>query len=147
VPEADTSDAQPFRVLPRVTAENEHFWRGGRDGRLLIARCSACGWWIHPPAPVCPTCLSKSIEPAAVSGRAIVHAFTVNHQPWIPTFDPPYVVAIVELPEQEGLRLTTNIVGCAPDDVYIGMPVQVTFEHRDDRGYEVWLPLFEPVES
>ena len=35
----------------------------------------------------------------------------------------------------------TNIVGCAPDDVRIGMPVQVIFEHHDD----VWLPLFEPA--
>ncbi len=54
-----------------------------------------------------------------------MHTFTVNHQPWMPGPEPPYVVAIVELPEQDGLRLTTNIVNCAPDDVRIGMPVQV----------------------
>ena len=63
-----------------------------------------------------------------MSGRGVVHTYTVNHQPWYPGLDPPYVVAIVALPEQEGLRLTTNIVGCAPDDVRIGMPVRVTFE-------------------
>lgn len=135
---------QPFRVLPRVTEENEHFWRGGRDGRLQFLRCTACGTWIHPPAPICPACLSRDVAVDAVSGRGVVHTFTVNHQPWIPTFDPPYVVAIVELEEQEGLRLTTNLVGCEPDDVFIGLPVQVVFEHRDENGYEVWLPLFEP---
>ena len=69
-----------------------------------------------------------------------MHTFTVNWQPWYPNLDPPYVVAIVELPEQEGLRLTTNIVGCEPDDVAIGMAVRVAFEEYDG----VWLPFFEP---
>ena len=67
--------------------------------------------------------------------------YTVNWQAWYPNFDPPYVVAIVELPEQDGLRLTTNIVGCDPDDVEIGMDVEVVFEEYDG----VWLPLFRPV--
>jgi uncharacterized OB-fold protein len=65
----------------------------------------------------------------------------VNYQPWYPGLDPPYVIAIVELPEQQGLRLTTGITGCAPDEVQIGMPLQVTFEHYED----VWLPFFEPA--
>lgn len=140
---ADTSE-KPFRVLPRVSETNEHFWRGGAEGELRILRCQACGYWIHPPSPRCPDCLSKDVRPEAVSGDAVVHTFTINHQPWIPTFDPPYVVAIVDLPEQAGLRLTTNIVGCEPDDVFIDMPVRVVFEHYDENGYEVWLPLFEP---
>ena len=38
---------------------------------------------------------------------------------------------LVELPEQAGLRLTTNVVGCPADDVHIGMKVKVAFEHRD----------------
>lgn len=139
-----TDAPTPFRILPRVTDENEHFWRGGREGELRFLRCGACGYWLHPPGPVCPMCLSRDLAPAAVSGDAVVHTFTVNAQPWIPTFDPPYVVAIVELPEQAGLRLTTNIVGCDPDEVAIGMAVHVRFEHHDDNGYEVWLPLFEP---
>lgn len=136
--------AEGFRVLPRVTPENEHTWRGGADGRLHVLRCQACGTWIHPPAPICPSCRSREVAPDALSGRGEVHTFTINHQAWIPTFDPPYVVAIVELEEQAGLRFTTNIVDVEPDDVYIGMPVHVVFEHRDENGYEVWLPLFAP---
>ena len=130
---------QPFRVLPRVTDENRHFWTGGADGELRFLRCRACGWWLHPPAPICPSCLSRDLGVEAVSGRATVHTFTVNHQPWYPGLDPPYVVAIVELPEQPGLRLTTNLLGCAPEDVTIGMDVRVCFEQYDD----VWLPFFE----
>ena len=37
------------------------------------------------------------------------------------------------------MHLTTNIVGCDPDDVAIGQEVAVRFERRED----VWLPLFE----
>jgi acetyl-CoA acetyltransferase/uncharacterized OB-fold protein len=131
---------RPFRVLPAVGPDNEHFWLGGAEGELRILRCRSCGWWIHPPSPVCPICLSKDVAPKATSGRAVVHTFTVNWQPWYPNLDPPYVVAIVDLPEQDGLRLTTNLVGVEPDDVRIGMPVRVVFEEWDG----VWLPFFEP---
>jgi len=132
---------KPFRLLPQVTPENEHFWRGGAQGQLRFLRCENCRYYVHPPAPLCPECLSRDLAPEAVSGRAVVHTYTVNHQPWIPGFEPPYVVAIVELEGQEGLRLTTNLVNCEPADVSIGMRVKVVFE---DVGEDVFLPLFEP---
>ena len=56
----------------------------------------------------------------------------------------PYVVAIVEIEEQPALRLTTNLVNCAPDEVRIGMAVRVVFEKRADRDGDIWIPLFEP---
>ncbi len=138
---------KPFRVLPQVTPENEHFWRGGEVGELRFPRCDDCGYILHPPSPRCPRCLSKNLSITVVSGRATVHAFTVNWQAWYPNLDPPYVVAIVVIDEQDDVRLTTNIVGCPPDDVRIGMPVQVTFEEYPDRDGSVWLPFFEPVEG
>jgi uncharacterized OB-fold protein len=132
---------KPFRPLPLVTPENEHFWTGGAAGELRFLRCAKCRTWVHPPAPVCPACLGVDLAPEAVSGRATLHTFTVNHHPWIPGFEPPYVIAIVELPEQEGLRLTTNLVNCDPQEVRIGMPLRVRFEACDDG---IHLPLFEP---
>ena len=133
--------SKPFRLVPRVDDENEHFWRGGAQGELRFLRCSACQTWVHPPAPLCPDCHSRELAPAAVSGRATLHTYTINQHPWIPGFDPPYAVAIVDLPEQPGLRLTTNIVNCELDAIEIGMPLRVTFEAIDDG---VFLPLFEP---
>jgi acetyl-CoA acetyltransferase/uncharacterized OB-fold protein len=131
---------RPFRVLPALTPDNEPFWLGGAEGELRLWRCQSCGWWLHPPSRVCPVCLSRELRPEVTSGRAVVHTFTVNWQQWYPNLDPPYIVAIVALPEQEGLRLTTNLVGIEPDDVHIGMPVRVVFEEWDG----VWLPFFEP---
>jgi hypothetical protein len=133
---------KPFRVLPRVSDQNRHFWTGGAEGELRFLRCAACRTYVHPPAPVCPACLGRALAPEPVSGRATVVTFTLNHHPWVPAPDHPYAIAIVELEEQPGLRLMTNVVNCAPESVRIGMPVKVLFDHRDD----VWIPLFEPAE-
>ncbi|TFH23041.1 MAG: Zn-ribbon domain-containing OB-fold protein [Myxococcales bacterium] len=135
---------KPFRILPAVNDENEHFWKGGAEGKLRFLCCVACKTYVHPPAPVCPQCLGRDLEVRAVSGRGRLLTYTVNHQPWIPGFDPPYIVAIVELDEQPGLRLTTNIVGCTQESVHIEMPVKVCFE---DVGDDVYLPLFEPADA
>jgi uncharacterized OB-fold protein len=72
-----------------------------------------------------------------VSGLGTVHTFTVNVQPWV-SGQQPYVIAVVELAEQQGLRLTTNIVGCHIDDIGIGQRVRVAFVHRND----LWYPVF-----
>jgi uncharacterized OB-fold protein len=76
-----------------------------------------------------------------------VAAFTINRHPWFEGFPPPYVVAMVELDEQPDVRLTTQIIGCPVEDVEVGMPVEVVFEHWEDDQGPVWLPLFGPVPS
>jgi acetyl-CoA acetyltransferase/uncharacterized OB-fold protein len=130
-----------MRPLPLLMPWTEWFWTSGADGTLRIQGCDDCGQLVHPPTPVCPRCRSRASSPHAVSGRATVVGFTVNHQQWLPGFDPPYVVANVGLAEDATVHLTTNIVGCDPDEVHIGQEVAVRFEHDDD----VWLPLFEPT--
>jgi uncharacterized OB-fold protein len=123
-----------------LTATTEFFWRSGADGRLRILRCNPCGFWIHPPGPRCPRCLERDVEPREAGGGGTVVSCTVNRQPWLPDFDPPYSIALVELEEQPGLRLLTNIVGVEPESVHIGMKVLATFEEQDG----IWYPLFEP---
>ena len=135
---------KPFRVLPQVTPENEHYWKGGARGELVFLRCGECRQYVHPPSPVCPECLSKQLAPSAVSGRARLLTWTENHHPWIPGFEPPYLIAIVEIEEQRGLRITTNLVNCTPEELRMDLPVRVLFEECDDG---VHLPLFEPVRS
>lgn len=134
--------ATPFRVLPALDDENRFFWTSGEDGQLRFLRCGGCGYYLHPPLPRCPRCWGSDLAPEAVSGRAEVFSFTVNHHPWDGGTE-PYAIVVVSFPEQEDLRLTSNLVDCSPDDVHIGMPVQVTFEQHD----EVWFPVFEPVAS
>jgi uncharacterized protein len=128
-------------ILPSLTRITRPFWTGGADGQLLIARCARCGYWIHPPAPVCPQCWSRDVSPQAVSGRGVVYTYTVNYQPWTEVMPPPYVVALIDLDEQPALRLVSNVVGCDPEAVHAGMPVEVLFEPQED----VYLPIFRPV--
>jgi uncharacterized OB-fold protein len=45
--------------------------------------------------------------------------------------------------EQAGLRLMTNIVDVAPDDMRMGMRVEVLFEDHTP----IYLPVFRPVAS
>ena len=131
-----------FRVLPTTDEPSGFFWTSGADGELRFLRCSSCSYLIHPPAPICPQCHSRDAEPAVVSGRGTIHSFTINHQPWDGAGD-VYVIGLVEIAEQADVRLTTNIVGIDPDDVRIGMPVEVVFEDHDP----VFVPLFQPVTS
>ncbi len=139
VPEVVT---EPFaRVRPKITGRNAHFWQGGADGLLRLLRCQSCGTYLHPPTAACWSCRSLHVVPEVLSGRGVVYAYTINHYRWLPDMEPPYVVAEVELVEQEGLRLMTNIVECPPDQVRTGMEVEVVFARHAD----VYIPLFRPV--
>jgi len=145
-----TDTTLPFRVLPRLIDSNRDFWQGGEHGELRFWRCQNCGYYIHPPQPLCPMCHSKNLAVEAVSGKATLTTYSVNYQPWMPGPELPYVVAIIEIVEQPSVRLTTNLVNYGElDDIRVGMPVRVTFEHHPDpdgpdAGGDVWIPLFEP---
>ncbi len=129
-----------LRLLPRVDRDNRFFWTSGADGLLRFLRCQECSTFVHPPAPVCPACLSSELSPEAVSGRATVVASTCNVHQWIPGSE-PYLVGLVAIEEDDRVRLMTNLVDVAVEDVRIGMAVEVVFEQQDD----VFLPLFRPA--
>lgn len=129
------------RPLPALTDDNRAFWTGGAAGALMIARCRACGYYVHPPTGFCPACEGRDVAAEPVSGLATVYSFTINRKAWLPGLAVPYVLALVELDEQPGLRLPTNIVGCDPEHVHIGMRVAVRFEAAED----LHVPLFGPA--
>ncbi|OSC39945.1 3-ketoacyl-CoA thiolase [Mycobacterium decipiens] len=129
------------RPLPLITDENAFYWHSGADGTLRLQECTDCRALIHPPAPVCRYCRSRRVGVRAVSGRATLAGFTVNHRFSLPGLPAPYVVAQVAITEDPRVRLTTNIVSCDPDQLQLGQQVEVVFEQVED----VWLPLFRPA--
>ena len=107
--------------------ETRGYWEGCGRHELVLQRCRACRTVQHRPRAVCATCLSSDIEHFVASGRGTVYTSSVTNQNQVPPFarSCPYVLAYVEL--EEGPRILTNIVGCEPEAVSIGMPVQVDF--------------------
>ncbi|MFN0089821.1 MAG: Zn-ribbon domain-containing OB-fold protein [Acidimicrobiales bacterium] len=138
----------PELTHPLVFAswETRGYWEGAGRGELVLQRCRACGTTQHKPRAVCATCLSNELDHVVASGRGTVYTFTVTHQNLSPPFRDslPYVMAYVEL--EEGPRLLTHIVGCAPSAVTVGMPVRVEFQpqQRDD-GEAFAVPRFVPA--
>ena len=129
------------RPQPRLDSDNRFFWTGGADGKLRFLRCQDCQTFIHPPLPVCRSCLSENVVPEAVPGTGVVDTFTVNHQAWYPGLEVPFVIARVAIDGAPGVYLTTNIINCPVDEVDVGDRVQVAFQQEG----EIFLPLFEKV--
>ena len=130
-------------VAPTANFESQAFWNGTEKGQLLLQKCGSCGAFRHPPAPICPACLSDNSEWIEASGRGTVYTFVVVRETRARGWDQmvPYVIAVVTL--EEGPRMVTNIVDVAPEDVKIDMPVEVKFAETD--GSSAQLPLFRPL--
>ena len=130
------------KPLPLANEDTLEYWEACKRGELRLQRCSDCGHWRFPPSVLCPRCLSERSSWEAISGRGTVYTFIVVHRPQHPAFyeDVPYNVAIVEL--EEGPRMHSRIVGCTNEEIRIGMPVEVTFEKKND---DVTMPYFKRV--
>ena len=117
---------------PYASWETRGYWEGCGRGELVLQRCGACGKVQHRPRALCASCLSGDIEHFVASGRGTVYTYTVTHQNQAPGFREacPYVLAYVEL--EEGPRLLTNVVGCDPAEVAIGLPVVADFAEPEN---------------
>lgn len=107
------------RPVPVPDELTRPFWAAAGEGRLAVQRCGGCGRWAHPPTPFCHGCGSTDQAFEPVSGRARVLSTTAT---WSGARHPhfaarqPYLVAVVELVEQAGLLLYTNLPGADPAD-------------------------------
>lgn len=137
------SDAETVtRAQPPVTPLTEPFWEATREQRLLLQHCDVHDHAVFYPRDVCPITLEPTLEWRPASGRGTVYSYTIESKPMNPGMRAmaPYVVALIDL--DEGVRMLSNVVGIAPEDVTIGLPVQVTWEPLEDGRN---LPQFEPV--
>jgi len=128
----------PHVVLPDVDYEDESFWNGVKEEKLLLARCARCSRLQHPPSPMCPQCGSVDWEAQEGSGRGKVQSWIVSRHPTEPD-DAPRIVALVDL--DEGVRLVSNLQDVEITDVKNDMPVEVVFADVD--GFT--LPQFRPA--
>lgn len=132
-----------YRLIPPSSELTAPYWEAARQERLVLQKCNECSHTLFPPGANCPECTATDLAWTEVSGRGTIYTFTIARRPPHPILAPlcPLAIAVVEL--DEGPRLMTNVVGCDPEDVEIGMGVQVAFEAIDDS--DVVLPVFRPA--
>ncbi|HVB90508.1 MAG TPA: Zn-ribbon domain-containing OB-fold protein [Acidimicrobiales bacterium] len=140
-----------MRMEPPAGPDSGPFWEATRAGVLLVQWCTACDKGIFYPRSFCPVCgATDTLQWRPASGRATVYAASVEHKPAATgsTFSggEPYVIALVDL--EEGIRMMTNVVGCAPAEVHPGQAVEVTWEPLSDgRQLPLFIPLGAPEPS
>ena len=138
----------PLPDLEQLPDYERGFWEGSRNGELRIQQCSDCGLFRHLPMPMCPQCSSLDYAWSKVSGRGVVYSYVIARHPVHPAIHEkeqvPYNICLIELEEQEGLRICSNVLHVAPEDIRIDMPVRVTFISTVDEP-EVVLPVFLPA--
>jgi uncharacterized OB-fold protein len=131
----------PARPRPQPSPFSQPFWEASARGEFRIQVCARCDARIFYARYACTQCGARELRWEPSSGRGTVYSYTVARRPTHPAFAArvPYVIAIVEL--EEGPRVTTNITGCDPAAVAIGMPVEVVFEEAVDG---IAIPVFRP---
>lgn len=129
------------RVAPIENYDNEHYWEGLRQGKLLIQRCTSCNTLRHPPQPMCEKCQSLEWDTVESQGKGTVYTYTVMHYPEIPPFDYPNAIVLVDL--DEGVRVVSQLEGCKPDDIQIGMAVEMDIKEVQEG---MSLPIFKPAQ-
>ncbi len=123
----------PGVIRPVTSPDTEFFWAGTAAGELRVQRCDGCGALRHPPGPMCSSCGAMSSRPpgyVVAAGTGEVYSYVVHHHPPVPGKKLPIVIALVQLPE--GVRMTGELLGVAPGQVRIGLPVRAEFARIDD---------------
>jgi uncharacterized OB-fold protein len=126
------------KPIPEINAFNRPFFEGCAKGELRVRLCPRCSARFLFFYEWCPNCWSLEMGWEKVTGLGKVSHYCVVHQAPYAAFEDvaPYMLALIDL--DEGVRMMSNIIDCEPDDVYIGLPVKVTFKKRGT----VLLPMF-----
>ncbi|MDT5291868.1 MAG: uncharacterized protein QOG79_2178 [Mycobacterium sp.] len=133
--------------IPTIDAASAPYWDAAREGRLLIAKCGACGKVHHYPRPFCPHCWSEDVQPLQANGTGTLYTYSTVYVNDLAPFKErlPYVAAIVEL--DEGPRLMTTIEGAEPELLEVGMAVTAVFRPVDAEDPDSpYLTVFTPSE-
>jgi uncharacterized OB-fold protein len=141
VTQMDVRARADSRPVPAPDDVSRFYWEAAADHRLVLQRCRACRKMQYPPEICCVHCQGEEFEAAETTGRGVIYSYSVVDRPLHAGFVDalPYVVALVELDDQPGLRILTNLVDVpAATPLSCGLPVAVTFEERGS----VTLPQF-----
>jgi uncharacterized OB-fold protein len=113
-----------------TSAGESSYLRGLAEGRLLGQRCPACGKVYIPPRGACPADGVPTTDEVELPDTGIVTTFCVVNVPYQgQRVEPPYVAASVLL-DGADIAFQHLILGCAPDEVRMGMRVTAVWKPR-----------------
>ena len=123
-------------------AEHVHYWWHCARRELRFQCCADCGTYRHPPAPLCPNCRSEQSRWELAPGDAELFSYTVVHHAANVRLKNvlPYNVAIVAFPSLGGLRIVSNVIDAAPEELRIDMPLDLVWQKAESYCQ---LPLFK----
>lgn len=152
MPATDISDEQVLEAFPEVRLDhrNKEFYRALLRHELVAARCRDCGTWHTPLRALCPECWSFDIEVTPVNGRGTIHLLIRLHQgppARDVSYSTPWPLAAVELEEQPGLRFVSTVVDCPPEQLRVGLPVELTWIERDGGPWYAFRPAASGKDS
>lgn len=127
---------------PRISGDTNFFWENCKNHKLTAQRCRKCGAMRWPAGYLCPECLSEETEIVDLPQEGILYSFVVMHRPFHPDLADkvPYIVAEVDFPG--GVRLVSNLVDCAPEELKCGQKVRLAW---NDGTYT--RPVFIPIKE
>ena len=139
-----TTDSEYTKPLPLLEGLTKEFYGRCARHELSFQLCTDCGAWRHVPRQMCAECGSWNWKWGKSTGRGSLFTWTVAARPMHPAFraDVPCAPAVIEM--EEGVRLVSEVVDCAPDELEIGMPVEVIYE---DVTPDLALPKFRRAQS
>ncbi len=127
-------DNIPLESEYTVGIAGERFLRAIKDrGVILGTVCPACDLTYVPPSMYCERCFTQLDEWVELPAKGTVYTFTIVTRSLDgQALDEPEILAFVKLPGAHG-GLVHRLTTAKPEDVEIGMEVEVVFKPQKER--------------
>jgi len=130
------------KLAPTPSIDSQPYWDGLKEHKLKLQKCANCGKIRHYPRPVCDSCWSMEVDWIEASGKGTVHSWTVSHHAFLPAYKKELPLILVTVDLEEGVRMNSQLRDSKPEDLKLGMPVEVIYEDATD---DLTLPMFRPA--
>ncbi|MCW4005988.1 MAG: Zn-ribbon domain-containing OB-fold protein [Candidatus Bathyarchaeota archaeon] len=105
----------------------EQFYKFLAQQKLMAGKCQKCGKLHLPPRPLCDNCYNQTFQWIQISGKGKLLTYTTIHVAPAQFQDiTPYTVGIIQL--ENGLKIPGMISNVAPEQLKIGMQLQIDFQ-------------------
>src|SRR5882757_1618210 len=119
---------------------DKSYWEAAKRHELVVQRCNSCAAFQWGPEPICHKCHGFDLGWHKVSGRGRLFS-------WVRTWNPvhpalrgacPYIVAVVELPDADNIRMVGNLLGDPAQNPPFDVEVEAVFEDHADSTLIQW---------